>query len=66
MIFTKFFEPFEQLFTEVLHEDEQSTLVVEMSKKYGSSSTSSTTTGTTVITTLQCLKDFCPVAAFHM
>lgn len=53
MIFTKFFESFEQLYTEVLHENEQSTLVVERSKKkYGSSSTSSTATGTTAITTL--------------
>ena len=33
MIFTKFFESFEQLYTEVLHENEQSTLVVERSKK---------------------------------
>lgn len=50
MIFTKFFEPFEQLYTEVLHENEQSALVVERSKIYGSSSTSSTTAGATAIT----------------
>ena len=43
MIFTKLFEPFdnelEQLYTEPLHENEQSTLVVERSKKYGISIT---------------------------
>ena len=47
MIFTKFFESFEQLYTEVLHENEQSTLVIERSKRYGSSSV---TTGTAAIT----------------